>query len=82
MELAYAQAELSISDGYFRWTIRNCPFCGGRHKHGGGKVGEDDPREYLGWKIQHCMWRPEPGSYCLIEGNADRTNAILQKALK
>ena len=41
-----------------------CPYCSGRHEHGGGSV--DEPPA-LGFRVPHCLTRPAPPDYELIE---------------
>lgn len=35
------------------WVVAKCPYCGGEHRHGAGKVG-NDPHSYLGYRLAHC----------------------------
>ena len=37
---------------YF-WVVVSCPFCGDKHQHYGGTIGED-PRKMLGPRTPHC----------------------------
>ena len=56
-----ALAEL-VDDGEsngFTWRIPRCPFCGEVHHHGGGIVGQDDPRDLLSWRVPHCFGGPK-----------------------
>ena len=41
-----------------------CPYCSGRHEHGGGSV-EGAPA--LGFRGPHCLTRPAPRDYELVE---------------
>jgi hypothetical protein len=44
--------------------IAKCPYCSGRHEHGGGSV-EGPPA--LGFRAPHCFGRVAPGDYELVE---------------
>ena len=47
------------------WVVASCPFCGRRHRHGGGLAGVN-PRDFLGGRVAHCgtgEWR----EYTLVE---------------
>lgn len=35
-----------------QWVI-TCPYCGEKHYHGAGKIG-DDPTRFLGHRSAHC----------------------------
>ena len=60
---AWVSAELKPSkDGrQWLWWIRQCPFCGRRHHHGGGRITED-PRRYLSDRVPHCSIKLPFGS--------------------
>ena len=64
------QAEVTIRPSQSRrdriWvlTVDECPYCGKRHEHGGGRV--DEPPA-LGFRVPHCLTRPAPPDYELIE---------------
>lgn len=45
------------------WQVRHCPFCGGRHQHGGGRL-DGDPRRLLGHRVADCG---AAGGYLLRE---------------
>lgn len=51
----------SRHDPYWVLLIEECPFCGGRHVHGGGSL-EGPPA--LGERLSHC--RDDPRTYTLI----------------
>jgi hypothetical protein len=46
---------------YWSLTVMRCPFCQGRHSHGGG----DGPEPALGFRASHCATR-ESGTYELV----------------
>jgi hypothetical protein len=55
------------------WQVRDCPLCGGRHRHGIGA----DPR-LTGWKFPHCIGlRDEQTRYFLFDEDPYRTDRIL-----
>ena len=64
------QAEVTIRksqsprDRIWVLTVDECPYCGNRHEHGGGGV--DEPPA-LGFRVPHCLTRPAPPDYELIE---------------
>jgi hypothetical protein len=76
-------AILKLSDDrkYFRWRIPDCVFCALRHTHGGGRVGEDDPRRQLGSRCVHCMNLPWGRNYVYVlkDLNPERTSKMLQE---
>ncbi len=43
----------------WRWLVTRCELCGGSHVHGGGVIGEVDPRRMLGGRAAPC-YRPWP----------------------
>ena len=45
-------------------TIVECPICGKSHEHGGGSV---DLPPLLGSRVPHCITRPAPPDYELVE---------------
>jgi len=45
-------------------TILECPICGKSHEHGGGSV---DGPPALGFRVPHCITRPAPRDYELVE---------------
>jgi hypothetical protein len=45
-------------------TVDECPYCGKRHEHGGGSV---DLPPLLGSRVPHCITRPAPRDYELVE---------------
>jgi hypothetical protein len=47
---------ISKKDG-FRLLAITCPYCGERHIHGGGPIG-DDVQKWGGSRYCHC-WKPE-----------------------
>ena len=57
------------------------PFCKLKRRHGGGVVGEDDPREALGFRTPHCMNRPPDVSeaYKVTDLNPARTIEVLRE---
>lgn len=56
----YAIARVRLKRGKvcWYWVIDRCPFCAGRHTHGGGPL-NGNPRRLLGHRSQHCMEGPE-----------------------
>jgi hypothetical protein len=50
------------SDGTWALMVKNCPFCGKTHYHGGG----DGDVPTLGHRVAHC---PSSG-YVLVDGGA------------
>lgn len=72
---------LSQDRKYFRWRIPVCVFCELRHAHGGGGVGEDDPRKQLGGRCVHCMNLPRDTNYVYVlkDLNPERTSKMLQE---
>lgn len=56
----YAVARVRLKRGKvcWYWVVERCPFCAGRHTHGGGPLA-GDPRRLLGHRGQHCMEGPE-----------------------
>lgn len=66
----YAVARVRLKRGKvcWYWVIDRCPFCDGRHTHGGGPL-DGDPRTLLGHRSQHCNEGPHwPRSgYVLVE---------------
>jgi len=54
----------SSRDQIWVLTVDECPYCGKRHEHGGGSV---DGPPALGFMVPHCLTRPAPPDYELIE---------------
>lgn len=58
--------QLEPGDEFFEsallWVVESCPYCGGKHVHGAGSVG-DDPRKLLNHRVSHCG----PWGYDLVE---------------
>lgn len=50
-----AKATLSEYDGVYIWTVHCCPLCGDKHVHGGGRVGENNPYDFLAHRVAHCL---------------------------
>jgi hypothetical protein len=76
-----APAVLMVYYGQYTWLVPECPFCGCRHTHGGGVVGEDDPREFMSWRYPHCNYPPpEAGNYLLVEIDPKRTDQTIARA--
>jgi hypothetical protein len=76
-----APAVLQFYEGHFTWLVIECPFCGRRHVHGGGLIG-DDPREFLSWRSPHCMYPPkDAGNYQLVDLDPRRTERTIATAL-
>ena len=65
-----ARAVLIVRGRCRWWVIPVCPFCGKKHTHGAGHVGED-LHDTLGWRTPHCITDVE-GSYCLVDVKASR----------
>jgi hypothetical protein len=59
---------VAVLDSPDRWGVRSflvkCPFCGGTHIHGAGKVGEDI-EQYLGNRGSHCHFG-DSGDYNIV----------------
>lgn len=53
-EVVEAEVHLEVERGQYFWIIDSCPYCTLSHSHGGGKVGEDDPYDYMGHRVAHC----------------------------
>jgi hypothetical protein len=51
VEVAIAWSERG---SYWAITVERCPFCQGKHYHGGG----DDSRPDFGYRLSHCIDRP------------------------
>ncbi len=51
---AIPQVAVTITEGETIWTltIPKCPYCNGRHNHGGGPV---SGRPVLGFRVSHCL---------------------------
>jgi len=70
-ESGIIQAEVTIRpsqsprDRIWVLTVDECPYCGKRHSHGGGLVSDGPPS--LGFRVPHCLTRPAPPDYELIE---------------
>jgi hypothetical protein len=79
MDIPDVPARMIVVDGYLLyWQIRNCPLCGGRHRHGIGA----DPRA-PGWKFPHCIGlRDEQTAYLLVDEDPLRTERILAAIAK
>lgn len=73
-----APAVLEIWEHSFRWRIVECPLCGGRHLHGGGEIGKDDPRRQLGHHASHCRIHESPG-YLVTDAAPGQTRRILRE---
>lgn len=53
-EIPQAACELKqAKDGYV-WIVKSCPYCGDCHHHSGGPL-TDNPRNHLGYRVNHCM---------------------------
>jgi hypothetical protein len=95
-EFPEARARLEIWPGDRRgkseqkWVVNCCPICGRRHIHGGGILGEDDPRSYLTHRVKSCMpsnrqagqpIRPieRCDGYILVDAQPERTLRILHE---
>ena len=46
--------KVSVSGKAHLWIVDRCPYCLQQHTHGGGKIGEHDPRKQLGHRHAHC----------------------------
>ena len=75
-----ALAELEVGAGQFSWRVKICPFCQKGHVHGGGLLGQDDPRRFLGFRVAHCIRKCQlhVASYKLIDADPSRTEKILR----
>ena len=60
------EAVVRLSDSGTQWVVLCCPRCGKTHWHGTGDVG-DDPRDYLGHHVAHCLGGGGWNSYVLVE---------------
>ena len=69
-ESGIVRAEVTIRKSQSRhdpiWvlTVARCPYCGRSHEHGGGSV---DGPPALGFRVPHCLTRPAPRAYELVE---------------
>jgi hypothetical protein len=80
IELSNATVELETAEGQFTWRVPACPLCGRGHIHGGGLVGEHDPRESLGSRTAHCRFPQKGSAYVLVDGNPNRTVNVMESA--
>ena len=60
--IAYVELD-KVFDGYI-WVVVKCPYCGGRHRHGGGPA-DENPYDYLGLRAPHCLGGILGGDYLL-----------------
>lgn len=91
-----ARARLEIWPGARRgrfeqkWVVGCCPICGRKHIHGGGILGEDDPRSYLSHRVKSCMppsrtaGQPilpieRADGYILVDAQPERTLRMLRE---
>ena len=51
-------------DGFRLLVIKKCPFCGCKHTHGGGPIG-DDIHLWGGSRVSHC-WKVPSKLYELV----------------
>ena len=60
------------------WTVKQCPFCGQEHTHGGGKY-EGDPRDLLSGRSPHCdpTVKGRPSQYTLVDADPARTEKMI-----
>jgi hypothetical protein len=89
----YVGADLLATTKQFSWVIRDCPFCGCEHWHGGGPIGED-PRHYLFHRVSHCIGvTPEvqgaaqvlnfyDGGYILVDRDPEATKKTIEDVAK
>jgi len=58
-------AKVKLDEKTRQWVVLRCPYCGRQHRHGAGRPG-DDPRQFLGPRVQHCD-QPNASGYELVE---------------
>lgn len=71
-----AKAVLGRGAENWLWIVPECPICGCKHQHGGGKVEGGDPISYLGGREAHC-WKGPGGDYVLVDSRPEDTKKIL-----
>lgn len=54
------------ADGQWDLIVFSCPFCGGRHIHGGGRA--DKPSQY-GHRQPHCVTYSNQGYVLIPDGH-------------
>ena len=66
--ITYAEVTIRRSqsrrDPIWVLTVDECPYCAKSHEHGGGSV---DLPPLLGSRVPHCITRPAPRDYELVE---------------
>lgn len=65
-----AYVDLRVGRRAQEWIVLRCPFCGDRHHHGAGAVGED-PDLYLGGRVPHCSVTTKAPDYRLVRWNGE-----------
>lgn len=49
-----ALAKLRRGKSQHDWVVPVCPHCGREHRHGGGDLHEN-PHDFLGHRVAHCL---------------------------